>query len=77
MDLTDNHYEKLLGLGGDWKVIEVDLDIGKLRVVVLASWNAHLFNIKEMLARVMPVDTFGREDPDCSSGSAAATCCVD
>jgi len=34
MDLTDNHYEKLLGLGGDWKVIEVDLDIGKLRVDV-------------------------------------------
>jgi len=34
MELTEKHYEKLLGLDAQWKVVEVDLDIGNLRVDV-------------------------------------------
>lgn len=34
MDITENHYEKLLGLDSQWRVSNVDLDIEGLRVDV-------------------------------------------
>src|SRR6056297_714526 len=39
MELTEKHYEQLLGLDAQWKVIEVDLDIGDLRVDVYVEYH--------------------------------------